>query len=93
MYSGDVGDGVGTRSHMCRGGWEVWVHGVTAIISMSMLIIIKSIVLYYVCVEHVCTLNTSPIHMYCTKIYKSMESLVYVIGTLNQKLKGRLKLE
>ena len=30
VYCGDVGDGVGTRSRTCHGGW-VCVHGVTAI--------------------------------------------------------------
>jgi len=27
-----TGGEVGTRSRMCHGGWEVWVHGVSAII-------------------------------------------------------------
>jgi len=27
VYSGEVGGEVGTRSHMCHGVWEVWVHG------------------------------------------------------------------
>jgi len=27
-----TGSEVGTRSHMCHGGWEVWVLGVSAII-------------------------------------------------------------
>jgi len=31
VYSGDVGDEVGTRSGTCHGGWG-WVHGVTAIV-------------------------------------------------------------
>ena len=26
VYSGEVGGEVGTRSRMCHGGWEVWVH-------------------------------------------------------------------
>jgi len=26
-YSGEVGGEVRTRSRMCHGGWEVWVHG------------------------------------------------------------------
>ena len=31
VYSGDVGDELGTRSRTCHGGWGVWVHGVTAV--------------------------------------------------------------
>jgi len=27
-----TGGEVGTRSRMCHGGWEVWVHGVSAIL-------------------------------------------------------------
>jgi len=27
-----TGGEVGTRSHMCYGGWKVWVHGVSAIV-------------------------------------------------------------
>jgi len=40
---------VGTRSSMCHGGWEVWVHGFSAIICMSKLIIVRSMVSYCVC--------------------------------------------
>ena len=36
------------------------------------------------CVEHVCTLYTYPIHMYCATIYKNMEFIVFVIGTLTK---------
>jgi hypothetical protein len=32
VYSGEVGGEVDTRSRMCHGGWEVWVHEVSAII-------------------------------------------------------------
>jgi len=32
VYSVEVGGEVDTRFPMCHGGWEVWVHGVTAII-------------------------------------------------------------
>jgi hypothetical protein len=28
VYSGEVGGEVDTRSRMCHGGWEVWVHWV-----------------------------------------------------------------
>jgi len=34
---------------MCHGGWEVWVHGFSAIICISELIIVRSMVSYYVC--------------------------------------------
>ena len=34
---------------MCHGGWEVWVRGVSAIICMSKLIIVGSMISYYVC--------------------------------------------
>jgi len=49
VYSGEVGGEEGTRSRMCHGGWEVWVHGVSAIICMSKLIIVRSVVSYNVC--------------------------------------------
>jgi len=32
VYSGEVGGEVGTRSRMCHGVWEVWVHGDSVII-------------------------------------------------------------
>jgi len=56
VYSVDVGDEVGMRSHTC----------------------------HIMCVEHVCTLYSYPICMYCAKIYKSMEFVVFVIGTLTK---------
>ena len=31
VYSGEVGDEVGTRSRVCHGGWAVWVQGGTAV--------------------------------------------------------------
>jgi len=31
----EVGVEVDTRSRMCHGSWEVWVHGVSAIICVS----------------------------------------------------------
>ena len=48
VYSGKVGGGVSTRSRMYHGGWEVWVHVVSAIISMSKLIIVRSMLSYCV---------------------------------------------
>ena len=57
VYSAEVGGEVGTRSRMCLGSWEVWVHGVSATIYIyiyiyiyiSELITIRSMVSYYVC--------------------------------------------
>ena len=40
---------MGTRSRMCHGVWEVWVRGGSANIRMSKLIIVRSMVSYYVC--------------------------------------------
>jgi len=40
---------VGTRFGVCYVGWFVWVHGVSAIISLSELIIVRSVVSYCVC--------------------------------------------
>jgi len=40
---------VDTRSFMCHGGWEVWVHGFSVIICVSELTIVRSMVPYYVC--------------------------------------------
>jgi len=37
------------ESRTCHGGWEVWVHGVSAIICMSKLIRVMSVVSHYVC--------------------------------------------
>ena len=34
------------------------------------------------CVEHVCTLYTYRLHMYYATVYKNMEFVVFVIGTL-----------
>jgi len=42
---------VGTRSRMCHGGWEVWVHGGTLLlyVCISELIIVRFLVSYCVC--------------------------------------------
>ena len=40
---------MGTRSRMFHGGWEMWEHGVSAVICISELIIVRSMVSYYVC--------------------------------------------
>ena len=49
VFSGEVGGEVGTRSRTCHGGWEVWVHGVSTIICLSKLIIVRSMVSYCLC--------------------------------------------
>jgi len=49
VYSGEVGGEEGKRTRRCHGVWEVWVHWVSAIICMSKLIIVRSMVSYYVC--------------------------------------------
>jgi len=49
VYSREVGGEVDTRSRMCHGGWEVWVHGVSASICISELLIVRSMVSYCVC--------------------------------------------
>jgi len=38
---------VGTRSRMCHGGWEVWVHGVSAIIYIYIYIYMTASVVYW----------------------------------------------
>ena len=64
-----------TRSRMCHGGWEVWVHGVSAIICISELIIVTSMISYYVCCRNYMYIYiyiyTYPIHIqmqYYTRI-------------------------
>jgi len=49
LGSGEVGGEVGTRSCMCHGGLVGWVNGVSAIMCMYELIIVRSMVSYYVC--------------------------------------------
>ena len=39
---------------------------------------------HIMCVEHVCSLYSYPICTYCATIYKSMEFVVFVIGTLTK---------
>jgi len=58
---------VGTRSHMCHGGWEVWVHGVTAIMYIS---VNNSYVYvsYYVCGTSVYTKYLSYTYALCYNI-------------------------
>jgi len=66
--SGEVGYEVDTRSSMCHGGWEVWVHGVSVIICISELIIVRPMYHIMCVVEIICTyiyIYTYPIHIQC----------------------------
>jgi len=52
------------RDLVCHGGSKVWVHGVSAIICMSKLIIVRSMLPYYVCCRnymyiYICLLSIS----------------------------------
>jgi hypothetical protein len=72
---------------MFHGGWEVWVHGVSAIICISELIIVRSMVSYIMCVVeilYVCVyiyiyiythtyIHTYPIHIQYAILYKNMD--------------------
>ena len=60
---------MGTRSRMCHGGWEVCVHGVSAIICMSKLIIVRSIVPYYVCCRNYMYIYTLILYIYNVQYY------------------------
>ena len=79
VYSGDVGDEVG-QDLICvmEVGGEYMGYLLLCIFE---LIIVTSMVS---CVEHVCTLYTYPICMYCATIYKNMELVVFVVGTLTK---------
>ena len=65
-----------TRSRMCHEGWEVWVHGVSAITCITEFKIFRSMVSHYVC-RRKCT-YTYPIHIQCAIIYKNMGYVVIV---------------
>jgi len=72
---------VDTRSRMCHGGWEVWVHGVSAIMYISELIIVRSMVLYYVCCRNYMYYIYLSIHIQYAVLYKNMYFVV--IGSLS----------
>ena len=72
---------MGTRSRMCHGGWEVWVHGVSAIICMSKLITVRSIfhimcvveIIYIYIYTYTYTLcNTIQKYGFCSYRYRSL---------------------
>jgi len=71
---------VGTRSRMCHGGWEVWVHGVSAIICMSKLITVRSIFHIMCVVEIIYIYIYILIHIHCAILYKNMVFVVTDIG-------------
>jgi len=59
---------VDTRSRMCHGGWEVWVHVLSAIIFMSDLVIVRSMVSYYVCCRNYIYIYLSYTYTMCNTI-------------------------
>ena len=61
VYSGEVGVEVDTRSRMCHGGWEVWVHGISAIICISELMSVRP----YEGYNSVTVVNVKLIRMEC----------------------------
>ena len=85
-----------TRSRMCHGGWEVWVHGVYAIICICELII--GLWYHYMCVvEIICTYiylsctyamcNTKQEYGFCSYNYRCLnlfKLLLYFTVILNQ---------
>ena len=79
------------ESRTCHGGWEVWVHGVSAIICMSKLIRVMSVVSHYVCSRnyiyiyiyiYIHTHIYILIHTQCAILYKNMVFVVTDIGSL-----------
>ena len=72
---------MGTRSRMCHGGWEVWVHGVSAAIRVSKLIRVRSVVTYYVCCRNYMYIYIY-IYIQCEILYKNMVFVVTNIGSL-----------
>ena len=67
LYSKGVA--VSTRTLMCHGSWELWVHGVSAIICMPKLIIVMSMVSYYVCCRMIRT------YIYLSYTYKMCNNI------------------
>ena len=61
------------RSRMCHGGWEVWVHGVSASVCISELIIVGSMVSYCVCCRN---------YMY-THTHTHTHIYIYVVGSIS----------
>jgi len=51
------------------GGWEVWVHGVSAIICISELIIVRAVVSYYVCCRNYMYIHILILYIYDVHYY------------------------
>ena len=74
---------MGTRSRMCHGGWEVWVHGGgAAIVCISELKIVRSVASYCVLWKLYVHIYTYPIHIQCAMLYKNTDFVVTVMGSL-----------
>ena len=74
---------MGTRSRVCHRGWEVWVHGVSAVIRMSKLIIVRSMVTYYVCCRNYMYICILILHIYNVQYYTEIWFfLVTNVGSL-----------
>ena len=71
------------RARMCHGGWEVWVHGVSAIICISEIITVRSMVSYYVCRSCMYTIYLSYTYVLCSNI-QEYGIVVFVIDTLTK---------
>ena len=63
------------------GGWEVWVHGVSAIICISELIIVRAVVSYYVCCRNYMYIHILIIYIYNVQ-YCNKNMDIVVIGSL-----------
>jgi len=59
------------------GGWEVWVHGVSAIICISELIIVRAVVSYYVCCRNYMYIYILILYIYDEQYYTRIGSLMY----------------
>jgi len=64
-----LGVEVDMRARRCRGGWEVWVHGVSTIICISELITVRSMVSYYVCCRNFVYIYILILHRYNVQYY------------------------
>jgi len=76
VYSGEVRGEVGTRSRMCCVGWTVWVQGGSAIRCTSKLIIVRSMVTYYLCCR-----NYMYIYKYIYLFIYKLSVYVHIIST------------
>jgi len=51
------------------GGWEVWVHGDAAVLCISELIIVRSVVSYCVCCRNYMYINLLILYIYNVQYY------------------------